>query len=185
MGTVRNGPGEVTLGAVDRAAAVAAVKVQLRIGMADDDMLIAAYAESALGLAEQFTGRATIVREMVAQVTPGAAWQALPAVPVRAVTGASAGDPAAALPAGAYAIDIDAQGRGWVRVPAAQGAVSVTFSAGLAADWAGLPAALRLGVVLLAAHLFDDRGGRAVPPAAVAALWRPYRDLRLQMAAHA
>jgi hypothetical protein len=33
------------------------------------------------------------------------------------------------------------------------------------------------GVVLLAAHLFEHRGDGATPPAAVAALWRPYRRL--------
>ena len=35
------------------------------------------------------------------------------------------------------------------------------------------------GVAMLAAHLFDHRESDAVPPAAVAALWRPYRRLRL------
>lgn len=183
MGNVTNGPGEVSLAAADRAAAVAAVKAQLRMTLADDDQLIAAFAESAVALAEQFTGRTAIVREMEALVTPGAGWQQLPAVPVRSVTGVA--DAAGLLPSASYAIDIDAQGRGWVRVPAADGAVRVTFSAGMAEDWAGLPAAIRQGAAPLAAHLFEDRAGKAAPPAAVSALWRPYRDMGLRQAAHA
>ena len=38
------------------------------------------------------------------------------------------------------------------------------------------------GVVLLTAHLFDHRGGESAPPAAVTALWRPWRRMRLAAA---
>ena len=84
-----------------------------------------------------------------------------------------------ALAADAYAIDIDAGGQGWLRVlaPGAAGRARVTYQAGLAADWAGVPAPLAQGVVLLAAHLFSGAAGE--PPAAVTALWRPWRRLRL------
>ena len=46
-------------------------------------------------------------------------------------------------------------------------------------DAAAIPAPVLQGVVLLAVHLFEHRDGAAAPPAAVAALWRPYRRLRL------
>ena len=91
---------------------------------------------------------------------------------------------AAALPADAYAIDIDAAGDGWVRVLRAAGAkrVRVTYSAGMAIEIEALPEALRHGVVRLAAHLYThrDRQDGAGPPAAVTALWRPWRRLRLR-----
>jgi uncharacterized phiE125 gp8 family phage protein len=57
--------------------------------------------------------------------------------------------------------------------------VAVRYRAGLAADWAALPAPLAHGAVLLAAHLFENRDAGRAPPAAVAALWRPYRVVRL------
>jgi uncharacterized phiE125 gp8 family phage protein len=176
-----NGPGDVTLGAGDRALAVGAVKQVLRAGLSDEDVLIAALVESALGLAERFTGRVTIARSMTETLKGSGAWQALGAAPVRSIGAvmALAGDVPSALAVGDYAIDVDTQGGGWVRVPGRVGQVSVTFEAGLAADWAGLPAPLRQGVVLLAAHLFTVRDPREVPPAAVTALWRPFRAVTL------
>jgi len=43
-----------------------------------------------------------------------------------------------------------------------------------------LPEPLRQGIVRLAAHLYTVRGeAEAPPPACVAALWRPWRRLRL------
>lgn len=45
--------------------------------------------------------------------------------------------------------------------------------------WSDLPAPIAQGVVMLVAHQFGDRGGDREPPAAVSALWRPYRRVRL------
>lgn len=56
--------------------------------------------------------------------------------------------------------------------------LEVHLTAGLADDWASLPDALRQGIVRLTAHLFAERD-MGEPPAIVAALWRPYRRMRL------
>lgn len=103
---------------------------------------------------------------------------------MRAITlveGLPADGAAFVMPAGAYAVDIDANGDGWVRVmqPGAAGRVQVSFEAGMAADWVGIPEPLRQGVVRLAAHLFAHRDGPddGGPPAAVTALWRPWRRM--------
>jgi uncharacterized phiE125 gp8 family phage protein len=53
----------------------------------------------------------------------------------------------------------------------------VRYVAGAATRWGAVPAPVAQGVLLLAVHLFEHRGGAATPPAAVAALWRPYRRL--------
>jgi uncharacterized phiE125 gp8 family phage protein len=185
MGTLTGGPGEIALAGADRDAALLAVKAQLRIGTSGDDALALAFAETALGLAERFTGRVLLVREMVATLPPGEHWRALPAAPVRAIAAVAAGRPATVLAAGAYAVDIDAAGAGWVRAPGAAPPLTVTFTAGEAASWQGMAPAIRQGIVLLAAHLFTDRDGRSAPPAAVAALWRPFRTPRLAAAVHA
>lgn len=179
MASVANGPGVVALGAADRAAAVAAAKAQLRIAGTGEDALLGAFVESALGVAEQFLGMALIARGMTAMLPASADWQLLPAEPVGAIGAVTSG--AVALPATSYAIDIDADARGWVRAP---GVVSVAFTAGLATDWAGLPGAIRQGVSVLAAHLYDDRTGKARVPAAVTALWQPYRRMRVAIAVH-
>lgn len=174
-----DGPGAVTLGAGDRALAVAAVKAVLRIGSGDEDALIAAFAESALGLAEQFLGRVGIVRSIRETLPASTAWRSLEATPVRAIAAVELPD-GTALPPGGFAIDIDTGGDGWVRAtaPVAR-VVAVRYSAGMADDWPGLPAPLRQGVVLLAAHLFEARDTATPPPAAVTALWRPFRRLDL------
>ena len=71
---------------------------------------------------------------------------------------------------------IDRDGRGWVRT---REELTVRYRAGLAADWAGLPPEIAHGAAIMGAHLFDNRDAAAVPPAAVAALWRPWRRMRL------
>lgn len=55
----------------------------------------------------------------------------------------------------------------------------MSYTAGLADSWEALPAPLAQGAAVLVAHLFD--GGTAQPPAAVSALWRPWRRVRLAM----
>ena len=165
------------------AAAAAAAGAYLRIVEAPDAVLTRA-AGAALALAEAFCGQRLIGRGCEDVLRPRADWQRLAAVPVSAMGGLTAlpveGAPFV-LPVGAYAVDIDAGGVGWVRVTAQGGAtrVAVQYVAGLAADWDALPEPVAQGVVLLAAHLFEHREGSAEPPAAVAALWRPYRRMRL------
>lgn len=171
------------------AAARDAAKAQLRVAGDTEDALIETYAASALALCEAFTGRALIGREWQDVMPVSRAWQALEIAGVTAITaviGLSADGDTIAFPPEAYAVDVDAEGLGWVRVmaPGAAGRVRVTCSAGLAEEWAGLPAGLAQGAVLLIAHLFEARSG-ASPPAAVSALWRPWRRLRLARAERA
>ena len=46
-------------------------------------------------------------------------------------------------------------------------------------DWEAVPAPLAHGLVLLAVHLWENRRADQAPPAAVTALWRPYRRVGL------
>lgn len=163
---------------------VAAARGYLRLQDGVEAALLARLAAAAFGLAEQFCGVAVVQRlhEDVLTVAPG--WQRLSARPVTAIAGLTALPVGAApfvLAVDAYAVDIDAGGDGWVRVPGTVGTgrVAVSYSAGLAADWAAVPAPVAQGLVLLVAHLFEDRAGAGAPPAAVAALWRPFRRLQL------
>jgi hypothetical protein len=95
-----------------------------------------------------------------------------------------------------YAIDIDSRGDGWVRltrVPLPElgeerimpeclqlGYVSVSGTAGVALSENDVPEPIRQGVLRLVASLFAARDGDGGDiPAAVTALWRPYRRARL------
>lgn len=162
------------------AAARDAAKAHLRIaGSAEDDVLTA-HAATALALCEAFTGTSLVTREWQEMLPADRGWRRLGMTPVVAIHSVSdAGG--AGMPAGSYAIDLDAVGQGWVRVTAPGGTrlVRVGYRAGLAADWAALPAAIAQGVVLLAVHLFEARATGGAPPAAVVALWRPWRRVRL------
>jgi uncharacterized phiE125 gp8 family phage protein len=171
-------------------AAAAAVADFLRAGGAGETALIETLAVAAAELCERFTGTVLIARAFAETLRPTGAWQRLGRAPVRAITGVEAlpaGGPAQALPPSAFSVDIDAQGHGWARATerTEAGRVRVSFEAGMAADWESLPAALRHGIVRLAAHLYSTRTVEGAderqlePPAAVAALWRPYRRLRL------
>lgn len=146
--------------------------------------MIAEAAGAATALAEEFTRHMMICRDVTMRVSASGAWRLLPAGPVAAIVAVAANDrdgAPIALASDGYAIDIDASGDGWVRTTAGSAAASLTVTAraGLAGDWASLPAALRQGIVMLATHLLERRDADAAPPAAVTALWRPYRRMRL------
>jgi uncharacterized phiE125 gp8 family phage protein len=168
-------------------AALEEAKAYLRAASGDEDALIAGTMCSAAEYCEQFTRRALIARGFEELLPASAAWQRLGAAPVLAITGVeglpSQGS-AFALAAADFAVDIDSAGEGWVRViaPGEAKRVRIYYQAGLAADWASAPEALRRGVLRLAGHLYAHRedDGDAGPPAAVAALWRPWRRLRLR-----
>jgi uncharacterized phiE125 gp8 family phage protein len=170
----------------DLIAAREAAKLYARIEQAGEDALIDDLAATCLLLCEAFCGRIGPAREAVEVVPICAEWARLTAGPVRSITlveGIPADGAAFTMPVESYAIDIDGNGGGWVRVtaPGAAGRVRVTYQAGLASGWAGLPEPLRQGVVRLTTHLFAHRDDahEGAPPAAVAALWRPWRRMSL------
>lgn len=170
----------VAIGAAPAALAVHEVKALLRISHAEEDALLAGFVRSAEAVCEAFTGLVLIERDVEQLVEADGRWRRLARAPVRSIEGVEAVD-GQALPVEQHAVDVDAAGDGWVRVTGAgHRRVRARFRAGLAADWNGVPEPLRQGIVRLAAHLYAAReDGGAAPPAAVAALWRPWRRLRV------
>jgi uncharacterized phiE125 gp8 family phage protein len=170
--------------------AAAAAKGFLRVERSDEDALVGSLVAAAAELCEGFTGQALLARSFAETMPASRAWQRLTRTPVRAIVSVEAmpaDGPPLALPSGRYAIDIDAQGDGWVRLTGADEAprIRVGYAAGAAAAWADLPATLRHGILRLAAHFYTSRSGESgsrneEPPAAVTALWRPYRRMRLR-----
>lgn len=171
------------------AAAIAEARDDLRIDGSGEDAAIARAIEAAALICERFTDRIWFEREGWARLAPSGAWQRIGLAPVRAVlsVGRVAGDGSVTpIGVGAHEIDIDAGECAWVRVSdgEAEGRVEVRVTAGAASGWGAVPGPLRQGIVRLAAHLYRERGAggsesESIPPAAVAALWRPYRRMRV------
>lgn len=164
---------------------LAELKAYLRIANDDEDAVLRTLLKSAAALCEQFLGQWLVVRSAEEKVPADGRWQRLAARPVVAITsveGVSAAGASVPIGTGAYAIDIDRAGEGWVRSRSAGvPLLNVSYQAGLAVDLNGVPDAVRQGIVRLAADNYAARGGDAAsaPPAAITALWRPWRRMRL------
>ena len=143
---------------------------------------------SATALCEQFTGQWLVERDYQLVIPASREWQRLPLTPVRSIVAAArlaVDGSVASLASADYSIDIDASGDGWVRLNriAGEGRVRVSGRAGMASGRNEVPEPLRQGILRLVAHLFTTRdgggGSGGEPPAAVTALWRPYRRMQL------
>ncbi len=167
-------------------APLRALKQWLAISTGQDDAALIALIHTALEICEAFTGALPLAATCEELLGPARDWQWLATRPVQAILGVeavAADGSRTVLPPESYALEMDADGTGRVRlrdaIPANR--VAVRFIAGMAADWAGLPEALRHGIIRFAAQQFQSRdsGSDRVPPASVTALWRPWRRLRV------
>ncbi|MEI6641166.1 MAG: hypothetical protein WCL10_03965 [Novosphingobium sp.] len=167
--------------------ALAELKAWLGISTSRDDAELTGLIRTALELCEGFIGTLPLVSPCEEVLPAIGDWQALATWPVKAITGVSAvalDGTRTALAASDYEIDIDAEGGGRLRLtrPLDQTRVAVRFTAGLAEGWDTLPDAIQQGLVRWAAHQHrtrDSDKAMAGPPASVAALWRPWRRMRL------
>ncbi len=82
-----------------------------------------------------------------------------------------------------YDTEIHADGSGRIRLGSSvpETRIEARVTAGVSSSWNQLEAALKHGIIRLAAHNYRERdqGAGGSPPASVAALWHPYRRLRL------
>ena len=164
------------------------LKDWLGITVPGDDPQLTNLLRAALEMCEHFTGTMPLQQTCEEVLSASGDWQVLSASPVQSIIGID-GIPADgsrfALPVSSYEVDLSADGSGRVRIgnPGSAGRVAVRFTAGLAAAWTGVPDGLRHGVLRLAAFQYrareDDAAQAAIPPTAVAALWRPWRRMRL------
>lgn len=177
----------IVIPAVLPSSALAEVKQWLGITTAHDDALLTGLLQSAIELCEAFTGIVPLECGYEEILPVSGQWCALSVRPVQAITGVEgiteSGD-RFTMVAGAYATELDTCGAGQVRViaPGAARRLAVQFTAGVASTWSELPEPLRHGIVRLAAHQHRERessGAAPLPPASVAALWRPWRRVHL------
>jgi len=168
------------------AALIAEVRDFVRIDHQTDDPAIDTFLRSAASLCEDFTGQMLIVRSVTDILSARHAWQKLKRLPVQSIASVEvvgADGSASLLAVADYAMDIDSDGIGWIRLHRSDGSsrIRVSYSAGLATDWEELPAGLRQGIVRMAGYFYANRDGvdAGGPPSAVTALWRPYRRMRM------
>lgn len=163
------------------------LKAWLAITTTGDDGPLAALLKSALEMFEAFTGQMPLECTCKEILAPTGDWQCLSTRPVQAIVeveGMNGTSPAFAIANTGYAIELDPDGGARVRIhdPAIAERIGVYFIAGMAGQWSLLPEAVRHGIMRLAAHNYrqrDNDAGGPVPPASIAALWRPWRRIRL------
>jgi uncharacterized phiE125 gp8 family phage protein len=161
-------------------------KAWLRLGPATEDGMVSALILSAANLCEVMTGRMLIVREVSEEVPVRDGWLRLSRGPVRAVTDVTL-KPESGLPVlltrEQWQLRADSDGEAAVRVADTGDALSVVvrYRAGLAADAAAVPDALKQGMLRMIQHLYAARDGGedAAVPSIVAALWTPWRRVML------
>lgn len=163
------------------------LKNWLAISTPQDDVSLTALLRSAAEMCEAFTRQMPLETRCEEVLRAAHDWQCLSTTPVQSVTAVEMVLPdgtRSALASGDYAIDLTVDGGARIRLlsPATSGRIAVQFTAGIAPSWGVLPDGLRHGIIRLAAHNYRQRDldtVKSVPPAAVAALWSPWRKLRL------
>ena len=178
------------------AAPLDAAKQWLAISGPRDDALLTDLLASALRICETFIGSFPLLTTLREDLAASTQWQSFVSHPVTAITGVEAvgtDNSRRPLGPGDYTIETAFDGTAAIRLatPIPEPHIAMTMEVGLAADWATLDPALRQGIIRLAAHYYRERdyheresGARgslsaSAPPAAVAALWQPWRRLRL------
>lgn len=167
--------------------ALAELKAWLGISTTRDDAELTSLIRTALELCEGFIGTMPLVSGCEEVLPASGDWQSLATVPVKAISGVMAiakDGTRTALALTDYDLDIDAEGTGRLRLtrPTSQTRIAVRFTAGMAEGWDTLPDAIQQGLVRWAAYQHRARDNdKAIvgPPTSVAALWRPWRRMRI------
>ena len=173
--------------------ALADANTHLRVDVPDDDALITALIAAARQACEAFTGRTLITQAwrlfLDGPLLPRVV--ALPRPPILSVVAATViaddatetiADPATYTVDTAGARLLLKQTSDWpAAVPRACAGLRIDFTAGYGPAATDVPAALRQGILQHIAQLYANRGDADAPalPAACAALYQPYRFLRL------
>lgn len=170
----------LTVDQVEPIVTLAEAQAFARIETGEEEAVLAGLIRSASCLCEAFLGQVVIERGFTETVNSSSDWQRLNVYPVGSISSVSSGG--IALAATGFATDIDANGCGWIRIvdPGVTGTVEVSGTAGMAVAQNRVHEAIRQGVLRLVAYLFTSRDGDGGEiPAAVTALWRPFRRARL------
>lgn len=171
------------LGMAQPAVSISEAQAYVRIETGEEEAILAGLVRTASALCEAFLGQVIVARDFEQVLPASASWQRLALTPVRSIASVeavAADGTASPMPSKDYAVDIDSSGDGWVRVGSGATRLRVSGNAGMAPSCNEVPEPIRQGILRLVAHLFAARDGPGgQPPAAVTALWRPYRRMRV------
>ncbi len=182
----------------DAALPVDQFKAHLRLGtgFAEDnvqDEVLKSFLRAAIAAIEARTGKVLIERDFSWGLNGwrDGAGEVLPVAPVGVISAVTLTDAAGVetvMEAAAYRLERYGQGPrlrpAGSCLPSIQtgGSVKIVFTAGMAADWGGLPADLGQAVLLLAAHYYEYRDetalGAGCMPFGVTSLVQRYRTVR-------
>lgn len=173
------------LGIAQPVVTMSEAQAYVRIETGEEEAVVAGLIRTASALCESFLNQVVIARDFTVELPASPSWERVSVSPVRSIISVetlAANGTATPLSSSAYEMDIDSSGDGWVRLtdPGSATRIRVSGTAGIALDENAVPEPIRQGVLRLVAHLFTSRDGAGGdPPAAVTALWRPYRRMAL------
>lgn len=170
---------------------LAEIKSWLGISQPGDDAMLISLLATSLASCESFIGRAPLLQTVEERVPASPGRIRIGERPVQSLISVEfVAEDGTRSPAEAsdFSLEIDAEGVATLLLHRQEAAptIAVRVAAGMADEWAKMPAQLKQGIIRLTAHLFRDRdrsassAARATPPASVLALWRPWRDVRLK-----
>ncbi|MEQ8772655.1 MAG: hypothetical protein RIC51_07445 [Erythrobacter sp.] len=173
--------------------AVAELRSWLGISREADDAMLVDLLEASHALCESFTGQMPLIQTAEEQFPFLAGPCQLSVRPVRSLVSIDeiSGDGSRSpLDASDYDLTIETDGIAQIEFSSRGDGrpLAISVQAGIAQEWASLPAPLRQGMIRLAAHHFRERDRPAqtkyeslgiAAPASVTALWRPWRRARL------
>ncbi|WP_108789188.1 head-tail connector protein [Erythrobacter sp. Alg231-14] len=173
------------------ATALAELKAWLGISRQNEDELLIGLLRASLDVCEAFTGQAPLSQLIEEQMPTSAGRYAIASRPVSSLIVAQIvglDGAQSALNPDKYEIEFQAIGNAcFTLLQSVEGqAVAIRLRVGIASDWETLPAAIKQGLIRLAAYHYRDRDrpGNAKKevsaPSSVTALWRPWRTMRLQ-----
>ena len=169
----------------DLAPALAELKHWLGITRDADDAQLTALIGAGLEACERFTGLVPMASTIAETIDASHEWARLAPRPIARVAAVETLDPEGTrTPLGEEDYDLHLAGDGSAQLRLRCGPyvsrVVATLEAGLAPDWGSVPDGLRHGILRFAAFLHrEGEQGTGEPPAAIAALWRPWRIMRL------
>ena len=169
----------------DLSPALAELKHWLGITRSADDAQLTALIGAGVEACERFTGLTPLASTIEEVRDASHEWTRLTTRPIAQVASVESLDSEGArtaLDEDEYDLHLSGDGSAQLRLRRGPfiSRVVLTLEAGLAPDWASLPDGLRHGILRFAAFLHrEDEQGAGEPPAAIAALWQPWRQVRL------
>ena len=172
------------------AEALAELKTWLGISRPNEDELLVGLLQASLDMCEAFIGQAPLSQLVEERMRVHAGRYSLVSRPVTSLDSAQItyqiGD-ATDLDPGSFDLELPARGNACFALnKSVEGqAIALQLRAGVAASWDAIPAALRQGLIRLAAYYYRNRDRPNstkkddAPPSSVTALWRPWRTVRL------